>query len=153
MQTNLFKRLLAVIFVMCFISCDKGESDSDPHPLDLSGYTGMFYCRYDKDISTPGDTGYAYIRVLQKPAVQATLIVADMGSDTTGAPHKSFEVNFIGMKLFQGFDPGVGCSHCPELDYGLTYVDADSIFFSTTNTVRQPVWWQTIAQYTGKRVK
>lgn len=79
MKNAIFKTLLIVLLMGCFISCN--IKDAGVQPLDLSGYTGLFYCRYDNMMwlsANPQDTGYAYLRIVQKPNVWATLVVADI---------------------------------------------------------------------------
>ncbi len=150
-----FKRFLIVFFMGCFIACN--DDDAGEPSMDLSPYTGLFYCRYDNIMwmaSIPQDTGYAYLRIVQKPNAWATLMVADMGPDTTKGIIESFEVDLTSSNSFnRNYVKEAGCSHCKYISgIELEYQNADSLSFMVTSQTNQPIpnGWNKI--YKGKRV-
>ncbi|MBX7205179.1 MAG: hypothetical protein K1X81_07125 [Bacteroidia bacterium] len=155
MKNIAFKTLLPVFFLGCFISCSK--EDAGVQSLNLSGYTGLFYCRYDNMMwmsGTPQDTGYAYLRIVQKQDVWATLVVANLGPDTTTGVFESFEVDLSDSNSFSRYyNKAAGCSHCRYISgLKLEYHVMDSISFVVTSETNQPIpnGWDKI--YKGKRV-
>lgn len=145
--------LFLAICSICVISCKKEEEK--PSSLDLSAYTGLFYCNFKSYSSfSTLDSGYRYIRVKQKNDVWGTLIITTLGTDSNSTTGTSYEADFAGPVTFSRLYPRTGCSHCRYTTaVNIEYKSADSASFIVGGRSDQPVFVDYTDSYTGKRVK